>query len=231
MSKRSGFVNKHTGGSGKLENTTGGRALTSFDASRTNKKLSKFGRKVMKVLKETSEPNSFDVIQAAQGVDYGGLYVILSAVTVGNGDSNRTGDQLTPTSLEVRAQFVAGDSTNIVRFLIIRWNVDTTNEGCSLAQVLQGVNSTNAPLSALNRDSNRGKKFDVLLDKVIGLDTYNPQVCITELIKLNPQRKVSFYSSGTDGLGHLYAVCVSDSAAASHPTWQFDTRLNYFEEF
>ena len=118
-----------------------------------------------------------------------------------------------------------------MRFLIIRWNVDTTNEGCSLSQVLQGIASTNAPISALNRDSYRAKKFDVLLDRVIGLDTYNPQQTICELIKLDSQRKIAYYSSGTDGIGHLYAVCISDSAAASHPTWQFDSRLNYFEEF
>ena len=90
--KQKQFINKHNQKSGSLEARTE-KVITNFNQPKTEKQLSKFDRRVMAVLKKTSEPNSFDVIQAAQSVDYSGLYVILSAVTVGNGDSNRTGDK------------------------------------------------------------------------------------------------------------------------------------------
>jgi hypothetical protein len=223
------FHNKYTHPQSKLETTTGPVANV-YNQGKSGKKLSKFDRKVLKSLQKQSEPNSFDVILAATAQDYSGNVYSLSDVSQGDGDSNRTGDQVTPTNLEFRAQVLAGDASNLFRIIIFRWN-PSDSSAPTVTSILQGVASTNAPLSALNRDNYRGKLFDVLLDRLISVDTYNPSACLSEMIKLNAQKKLAYTAAGTTGMGKIYILAVSDSAAAAHPSLQFDTRLNYFEEF
>jgi len=213
----------------KMESTSGPVAEV-YNQNKPQKKLTKFDLKVLKSLRKQSEPNSFDTILAATSVDYSGLIYSLSDVTQGDGDSNRTGDQITNTSLELRLQVVTGDTSNLLRIIVFRW-LPSDSTAPVVTSILQGVSSTNAPLSALNRDNYRGRLFDVLMDKLFSLDTYNPTALISEKIRLNAQAKIAYTAAGTTGMGKLYILLVSDSAAAAHPTVQYDSRLNYFEEF
>lgn len=178
--------------------------------------------KVKRLINSNAEHKYFDFEFNAQTVDFSGAAYSISDVTQGDGDTMRDGDKLLPTSLSVRYAFQAGDATNAFRFLIIRWKCSAST--LSIGNIFQTLGTTRAPYEPLIHDQRN--QFDVLMDRLINLDTYHPQVIINKRLKL-AKKMINYSAAGTTGSNKLFVVVVSDSGAAAHPTLNGWTRLNF----
>lgn len=163
-------------------------------------------------------------------IDFSGTVYDLSAVTQGVADTNRIGDQLFPKSLELRMSMVAGDSTNLIRMLIIRYKMDTSITGGPppTANVLQYTSATHTPLSPVHHDLR--KTFDIIHDELFCLvqNASNGQMIVNRVFNLG-RVPINFVAGATTGANKIFMVLYSDSGAAPNPGVLFDTRLNFVD--
>lgn len=179
-------------------------------------------RVVRKALKRTQElkyiDNGWNV-----NYDYGATCTSITDIGQGDTDSTRDGDKCLPKSIKLRLGLTAGDTTNFMRLMIIRWhsNVSTLAAG----NVLQYLSSALAPFSPLSHDGR--SEFNVIWDRtyVLGTQMY-PVLNIKKFIKLAPH-PIKFSAAGTDGRDKLFLIGVSDSAAAAHPNVSGYIRVEY----
>jgi len=194
-------------------------------------KTTKFERKVRKALAKAGEQNFFDVYQTSAVVDYAGTLACLSAVPQGNGDSNRTGDMITPKWLELRGS-VTGNTTSVfnsVRIIVFRWRPSNATPPI-VTSILQQASTDTAPFSALQEDNYRGGVFDVLHDRIYAVTTYEFQRAFDIRLNLPQTLPPSFIAAGTNGFNQIYILGISD-APTNKPAWRWYSRLVYFDDF
>lgn len=147
---------------------------------------------------------------------------------IGQGDTqySRQGKKITGLSLHYNLKFIYGDTTNVVRFMLLvdkqaNAAVKPTND------VLLPITGTQDPLQMRNPATR--KRYRVLLDRVLNLSSAGiPQSVQRGIIKLK-NLPIDYADSTTTYAekNNLYAVFISDSGAATHPAVEGYFRL-YF---
>lgn len=146
----------------------------------------------------------------------------LMAVTQGDGEQQRDGDQLKITSMFGRGRIYAGDAVNTVRLTLIRWKCNSTPTPAEVYEDT-GIGAQGALFSPFNhkfRDS-----FVVISDRWYNIDTYNPIKLFTLSSKAQP--KTVFNGALTTGTNKLFLFTSSDSSLAVHPTVTFRGNIHY----
>lgn len=158
----------------------------------------------------------------------GGTYVFTKLTTTSLGladNNNRIGDRIKLKSLQVKFNSVAADTVNRVRVTIIRWNEDDTFSPPTTGQIYQ--NGVASIQSFFNFDSLTAKKFSILYDKVLELESANnSQLMVKRYIPLKGSR-VNYTSGGSTGTGNLFFIYSSDSALSPHPSIDVYARVTY----
>lgn len=146
-------------------------------------------------------------------------------------DLKREGDKLTITSLDFIAHITVGDTSNICRFIIFKWKPDNTTAPTK-GDILKDADAT--ALDTLRRyNEDTSSQYKVCYDRVVNLDS-NGRRTTSLRRKLYGKAlgspKLTFSSNdGTVGQGKYYLLVVSDSGAASHPTFSAVTRSEYYD--
>lgn len=174
------------------------------------------------------EKKYYPVANAGTAVGSSGLYVDLVAMAQGDSDTTRDGDQLTIRSLECNWSWSmesGGDFTNIGRLIIFQW-FSTEDPTAAVTNVLLNA-VTSVELSPYNHDLRY--EFRILLDitdamSIVGPGCFHHRKYITKGFK---DRKVQFTAGTTVGTNKLYALAISDSSVAIHPTFSYSFKLNY----
>lgn len=199
-----------------------------------NKKMYKIAKKVTKrIINQQIERHYFDTEQDNTVSSSGSIYE-LSGTTVGDGDTQRTGDRITIKSLQIRGNVNLGDATNIVRIIVFQWLADS---GAALpdasTDILQSttVGTANAPFGMYSKDF-AGYTWVPLYDKTIQLTTQDD----AKLFYVNISAKnfkgkarpyIQYQGSGQNGVGNLFMAVYSDSGAITHPGINFVARLRF----
>lgn len=195
-------------------------------------------RVTKKILNNRLETHYFDYTDN-NSVSANGTIHDLSDITVGDQDTNRTGDKVFIKSLQVRGTMAAvSDQYNKIRIIIFQYmgpdNVLPTN-----IDVLQstGVGTLYAPSTPYAKDT-VGYKILPLWDHTYtvaygatgGAGPQAKQFYI-QLTTRNFKRKakptIQYEAGGTDGYGKLYMLTISDSTAISHPSLLMYSRLRF----
>ncbi len=217
--------------SGKNRGNLTSQTVSSGDSSaslmpvaltRTRQGLTPFDRKVMASLKKQAEPSYWDSGFSATGIDFSGGISDLCDVPQGDTDLSRTGDQVTPMSVEIRANVVVGDTTNLVRFILFRWNEPSTP---TASQILLQNATANAPLAHYVADNLRQGRFEVLKDTLFTLDAAHVNAGLELKIKLPEGRAMAYTAGGTTGSGKLWVLWISDSGGVPNPQVAMQTRF------
>lgn len=183
------------------------------------KKVQSIERRV-KLLEGSEDKGRSDTIVNGS-VDYAGTLTELTAIQQGDQYTQRTGDDIMVNFIQFRCGLIAGDTTNFVRHMIVRWLDDATP---TVLNILQNASSTYAPLSAINYEGGR-MKFQILYDRLYAVDT-DAEVT-KKYITVN---KKVFYDGATSSAGvkgRLYSLWISDSSTATHPNVKCYYRLGY----
>lgn len=190
-----------------------------------SRRLKRVIRKVVQgQLVKQVETKYSEFTATASGFDFSGVIYSLTDIAQGATDQTRNGDELLPTSLDIRMQLVAGDATQAARFMIVRWLPYTTGAP-SITAILQGTGSALAPYQSFYHDQR--DQFEVLMDKFIKLDTYHPTFNVRKRLKL--AKKMVKYTAGstTNASNKLFVVLISDSGAAPNPSFSGVIRTNF----
>ncbi len=142
-------------------------------------------------------------------IDNTGTMYSLDSVAQGTGDQARTGNNSHVKEIWYHGQVVNGDTTNTFRFVLFRWNDNTTATASDL------FTSSNYSTSYYNVINIKSGKLQILADRVISA----PYVKMHEIIRLKQNHPIQWGGSSASPAinGALYLFIVSDSTAASHP--------------
>lgn len=170
----------------------------------------------------TAEKKFFQVTGTSVAIDENGGVVNISDISQGDTDITRDGDQLLVRSIELACSFVVADATNLMRLLVVQWMPQGVP---ALSDV---ITSTGGPLACLAPYLHDTRyQFRVLYDKRVAVDTYNPIKIIHKRLIRIPIRKIQYVAGTNVGNNKIYAMFISDSAAVSHPTVNYQFKLNF----
>lgn len=153
-----------------------------------------------------------------------GSLVDLSEVTQGDGDTNRDGDSIFASSLQVRGVIESADSFNRVRLIFFQW---TPVSAPALSDLL--ITSAGYEVSSMY-NTDKASNYKILSDRtyLVNQDVSgNADVRqIFMKIRIN-RRKIQYQAGGTTGARKVFLFAISDSGVSSHPTVELVTKLNY----
>lgn len=206
--------------------------------NKDSKITSKFKKDVKKVLKQVEkadvETKYVGRSSASSSIDSSGNLWDISDIPQGLTDSNRVGDQVRVTDVELRySATVAASGVPVqLRVILLQWNdlYDATTGLPTYDDILTSTyNATiNACNSAYNHD-NRGT-FRVLSDRTHSLSASN--VTQAKITFRNVLRKIKFHSGSTYyGTGKILLFMTSnDITLSDRPVVSFVTHLNYTDQ-
>lgn len=148
----------------------------------------------------------------------------ITNITIGDNDTNRDGDQFGIRSIECNWSWIAGDSTNICRFVVFQWFPNTTP---TLSSIFQDISvPTYAPLSPYDHDGRFN--FKILLDVKTAVSTYGPGCQVyRKYITSGFKKKVQLVGGGLSGNNKIYVLGISDSGTTTHPGLTYFIKVNY----
>lgn len=187
-----------------------------------------------KEINRKQEKKFFDLYSNALAVSAAGnTCQNLVPLSQGAGDQGyRVGDKCDLCGLNYNVTFRIGDTTNIMRMILFQWR---STPGVTPAQtdiMSYGVNAPEAVLSSYNHDN--GDRYTILLDKTVNLDSNNNSVMVKRgTLNLSRKKKfrfqgtLNFVSDGSNTTNGIWALFISDSTAAGHPTVDYYFRTTY----
>jgi len=211
---------------------------------RKPKKLNKRQiREVKRIVGNKQEKKYVDVLVDNATTSFAPGIASLTTIPIGDDENTRDGDSVSLTgSIDIRLQLVnalgaTGDSYNTYRFIVFQWKQMVAGTP-SASEILK-----NGPSGAIDPFSlyvdNEAGAINVIYDKLFsttgsgssGSYPVNSNVIVNKHIKLSTKRirkKVVFTTSlGTTGMNKIFYLLVSDSDAATHPTYTLASRVYY----
>jgi len=209
-----------------------------------------FAKKVMRVVNKNAENKVRDLVTGIIAVDYNGAVVHVTQIPDGVLDSEREGDAIQITSLEMKGYIdsdeisgtaVAGKS-DIVRMVLFRYNHDHTTTPSASEVFTQlgsidatsgGLVSTNFRGPAINNGGRRDSPMTVLYDRsiVLGDNMTGPtKVVIDKTFKFKDSLTCTYTgaTASDEGPGQIYLAMVASHVPA---TGNIDARFVFRTHF
>ena len=160
---------------------------------------------------------------------YNGSLVQFTPIPQGDTDSQRQGDQVRLTSVQLRAYVrLTAESSYVFRCIIFRWNEHTSVSVPTVGTVLDIVGSANSPISTYVQDNVRQKLFKILYDKTITIDNTGPSTKKFQM-KRRLGTPLSFQAGTTDGRGHIYMLTISNQPPAVASNYYYAYKVVYID--
>lgn len=195
-----------------------GAARTAYGLART----AWSGVKYLKGL-VNSEMYKYD-LDVAPTTNTTGTVTHISAVAVGDGDNQRTGNSILCRNVYIRGTLIKAINavSTFVRMLLIQDKQQGADTVPTIADVLEAV-AVNAPLN-----SNSVGKYSILKDQVFMLNANNPQDVINCYIPM--QSHIRFNgTAGTDIQKNGIYVMFFSNEATDAPTVAYSSRVSYHD--
>jgi hypothetical protein len=211
-----------------------GRSRKSGKSSKGNSRPVTLGQ-VRSMLRVAQEFKFFDAKEYQQAASSTPTQLAISAVPQGSTDSTRDGDQINLQSLWIKFEtYLQGtggtnDFTDQVRLMVYRYHPMSTAAAPVPATVLQDLSVAQSATMTPTTWDNR-KDYTVLIDETFNLSGNGPSDIgrVFKLVWKTPGIPAHF-SAGSTTLqtNGLFAMIMSDSLVATHPAFNFYSRLVY----
>lgn len=147
----------------------------------------------------------------------------ISAVTQGDSDTSRDGDQIYLKNIDFRAYLTRADTSNLVRLIVFQWRPSTQLATPTAATILENYagDGTLDLVRHWNYDNKRN--FKVLYDRLITLNEDIANRTVKFNLNKSLIKKIQFDNGGTNHNNAVYVMYLSDSSAATHPS--IDARI------
>lgn len=148
----------------------------------------------------------------------------LYRIADGTGESQRIGQKIQPTSLEVSFNMYRGNADSQVRVIFLRWN--NSAAVLSATSVLEAANNGNLNFitAPFDLDKSRRKRFTVLSDKMFLLDDARQNGIHTKYnVKVNSKPILYETTSlSSPATGNIFMLIISDNVLATAPNVTYD---------
>jgi hypothetical protein len=190
---------------------------------------------VQQMLRTAQEFKFFDSKEYAQSATTTPTQLAISAVPQGSTDSTRDGDQINLQSLWIKFEtYLQGtggtnDFTDQVRLMIYRYHPMSGAAYPVPATVLQDLSVAQSATMSPNTWDNR-KDYTVILDETFNLSGNGPSdIGFSRTFKWKTPGIPAHFSAGSTTLqsNGIFAMIMSDSLVATHPQFNFYSRLVY----
>jgi hypothetical protein len=158
-------------------------------------------------------------------ISYSGTIVDCSGISAGDTDTTRDGDRVSLKEWTFSWYITPGDSYNLVRCILFQYTSDTALGGPSVTNIIQTDGSVVSPLSYKSIDY--VKNIKILYDKVLFADTYHPVVVASPSVKKRFFDHQVQFTGATTRTNGLFALFVSDSSAATHPSVYYYSTVRF----
>jgi hypothetical protein len=149
-------------------------------------------------------------------------FAVWTNLSPGTGNLQRIGNKIHILGLSIRGSFVLGDTTNVIRMLFFKWNMNNNSDTPSASEVLS---ETTDPMS--NIVPLKPSRFKILHDSFYQLDTSHVVRTFHEEVKLDYD--ITYDPTTNNGIGQVYSLLISDSAAVPHPTYDLNVQVRYID--
>lgn len=182
-------------------------------------------REVKRLIGNRTETKFID-FSVNSNIDAGGSISAMTPPPQGVKDSERIGDSIQLKKLVYNLSFAGADTTNICRFIIFRWALNSATSTPTVTDILQIA----TPSSLYNYDQYNQGKFHIVYDRsfactAVGWNLYIARGALWG--KKLGRKKMMFNEAATTGLHQFYWLAITDSIAASHPQVIGNMRLEY----
>lgn len=183
-------------------------------------------RQVKRLIGNRVEDKILDSSAAAASVDAGGTIGLIGLPAQGTGPYQRVGEEITLKKLQFTFTWAGADTTNLVRLILFRWG----DNNATSTPLFNDVVTSAGPLPFHNDTNTESGRVKILYDKLIALssngnDSYVRKASVYGT-KLGKKRLV-FNPTLITARDAIYYYVVTDSVAASHPTFAMTARLHY----
>jgi hypothetical protein len=178
-------------------------------------------KKIKRALQKTMEKKWFTSIATSASVDYSGTIASRSAITQGDADNTRDGDQANLRSFELRYDTLANVLVSILRCVIFQWHPPTSLAAPVIGNILIVNGQAEAVHSPYSVDY--AQHFTVLYDKTHYCDTNGtigqgiaPRVFVTKITS-GFKPKMEFIAGASTGSNQIFTLFISDRASTNMP--------------
>lgn len=191
-------------------------------------KIAKLTKKVNKLA--SSIPVNHDIVNAGTTISTSGTAWYFNTFTLGDTYNSREGENITMKRFKMSANFVASDSYNYIRYILMIVK-ENRGQGIVLADILA------TPTNPINSQYvyEYQKRYKILKDKVVYSESTagSGKQSVFTRFNVNLKNYKTQYNSGNAGTyadidkGLLVLLAVSDSSAVNHPALNFNSILTY----
>lgn len=157
----------------------------------------------------------------------------MSVPTIGTGDTQRTGDQISLKNIELRwsaylpSGFVIVNGSSSVRVVIFQWYSDTFLGAPSGLDVFQTTGLGTSILAPYTHD--KRQDFKILYDEVVCLSTNGPDATDRVVLVQPGKKKLQYVNSGLSGTNNIFLAIISSDNTANAPLIDYYCRVNYYD--
>jgi len=195
---------------------------------------------VKRIVGSTQEKKQKRVAASAVSVGPTPTVTHLTGIAQGDGDTDRSGDELTLKKLEFRAVVTGTDSPNnrcrvlLIQYYPARSATTGATGGPNAADIIEdfsGDGTTQLNYIRPHRDDTKGT-YKVLMDRQFTVTPSTEALKYQKFVKAIRwkfgRKKVRYHAgSSVTGEAQLYLMHFSDSAVASHPSITWESRVTY----
>jgi len=189
------------------------------------KELDKEVRRVIKITKNLSlrsQTIKFVDAVANSTASNSVTFVKMSGISPGNTNGTRIGNKIHILELLYRATILLADTTNVVRLVAFKWNMNDNSDTPSAAEIFSQVSDPQSNIVPL-----KPSRFKILRDDVFNFDVAH--VIRTHQVRLKLNYDMTFDPTTTGGIGQLYLAIFSDSGAVPNPAYDINYQLQYVD--
>lgn len=175
-----------------------------------------------KQIRKTSEWKHFTGLTDIS-ISTSGSITDISMVPQGDTDTTRDGDSIFASSVIFRGVMTNGDATNRVRVIFFQSKAKVI----TVSDLL--IVTAGAEVDSMYNTDNF-QNFKILYDRVHYLQAPFSGATVTKTVAGKVRlssRKMQYEGGGVTGINKVYMLTISDSAAATHPTYKLLTKLNF----
>lgn len=141
-------------------------------------------------------------------------------VAEGTGEDDRIGNQIRPTSMQIRFSAYRGLADSVLRLVVFRWKERDTTKTTSAILDQTSIGATNYINAPLLLEAGNRKRFDILYDKTFILDD-GKQNTIHRIVNVKVNAKKVDYTAAAvtqNRTNEIYWGFIADVALASAPS-------------
>ena len=186
-------------------------------------------KEVNRLITKKEEIKYVDWNFASSSISSTGSTTDLCAIAQGANQSQRIGNQLRLLSFKIIGNVIAADTTNTIRFVFWTYKQNSGNSTPDLNFVMNYGSSAVSVQPDSQYMYPQKKTYKILHDRMFSLSTAaNPIEQYIIRVPVPPSvADIDFNPGSNTGVNHMFLSVVSDSVAATHPSFTGTIRLFY----